>query len=213
MSILNELFQDEVTAESAVLRRAAAQVLGLMLEARPQTFSKKKKMKKLIGLLREPLIRASKAVVSPDDAAIASDDSSVGENLFTESKVKETLAIVNTFLIIGDEDGVMSASGAKLGVEYYSLRVIEKALTLDSNLAADGVSIIHTILERSSRSSILQHADGMWKICDALLVADHAWIRTVSARILGLHFATWQQQEAGLASLSAVKPGMKYLLL
>lgn len=33
----------------------------------------------------------------------------------------------------------MSASGAKWSIEYYSLRVIEKAITLDSTLAAQGV--------------------------------------------------------------------------
>jgi hypothetical protein len=53
----------------------------------------------------------------------------------------------------------------------------------------------------------VESADGLWEACEALLVADHAWVRTVSARLLGLHFATWQQNEAGLGALSQADAG------
>jgi len=53
------LLSSSKNAKSAVLCWAAAQVLGLFMDARPQAFLKKKKTNKLFGLFLHTLLKAS----------------------------------------------------------------------------------------------------------------------------------------------------------
>jgi len=142
-------------------------VLGLFMDARPQAFLKKKKMNKLFGLFLHTL---SKASVS-----------------HAEDRPSDVEAL--------GEEAEMGSGGAKWGVEYYSLRGLEKTLTLDPAMAADRL------------------AGGLWATCERLLSAEHAWVRTASARLLGLHFASWHSgsEKQSLAALSEAKPDSAYL--
>jgi hypothetical protein len=163
-------------------------------------------MQKLVALLLAPLLRAAATMSNPDDAV---------SSMFSANGDDDTTT-PGPF----DEEGDMASSSAKWGVEYYSLRVLEKAFSLDSAMAAGvrspsiTIPATHTrvLYADGTRCAVwdVQPADGMWEACESLLVADHAWVRTVSARLLGLHFAAWQQNEAGLAALSQVGPGTSH---
>jgi hypothetical protein len=140
--------QDARQGDALILRRAAAQVLGLFLDARPQAFLKKKKMQKLVALLLAPLVRAAAATTNPDDATTTTSGGDADDDVSTAAGLL-------------DEEGDMSASSAKWGVEYYSLRVLEKAFSLDSAMAS-GVQPTHCPTHHWWRNGC---ADGMCGMC------------------------------------------------